>query len=83
MMNLIEFPTPRPVGVSDEGGDLLGGGESPSSISRYRDMRWCANCGGQQVFVPVYEIEQGRVGFCFGCGEERIEAFTRMNSEVA
>jgi len=45
--------------------------------------RWCANCGGEQTFFPVYEIEQGRVGFCFGCGDERIAPFTRMNSEAA
>jgi hypothetical protein len=45
--------------------------------------RWCANCGGEQTFFPVYEFELGRVGFCFGCGEERIAPFTRMNSEAA
>jgi hypothetical protein len=70
--------------ISLEGGDgSTGRGVAVLDHSLYRDMRWCANCGGQQVFVPVYEIEQGRVGFCFGCGEERIEAFSRMNSEVA
>jgi hypothetical protein len=48
-----------------------------------RDPQWCANCGGEQTFVSFYEIEQGRVGFCLGCGSERIVAFTRTNSEVA
>jgi hypothetical protein len=48
-----------------------------------RDMRWCANCGGEQVFVEVYEFAAGRVGFCLGCGEERVIPFTRTNSEAA
>ncbi len=54
-----------------------------SSLSRYQDMRWCPNCGGQQIFLPVYECEAGRVGLCMGCGEERLVAFTRANSEAA
>ena len=49
----------------------------------YRDMRWCMNCGGEQLFVEVYECEAGRVGVCFGCGEERVERWTRTNSEAA
>lgn len=48
-----------------------------------RDMRWCVNCGGQQIFVEVFECEAGRMGVCLGCGEERIAPFTRMNSEAA
>ncbi len=47
----------------------------------YRDMRWCSNCGGEQVFVEVYEFESGRMGVCWGCGEERVIPFTRTNSE--
>lgn len=72
--------TPTPVSLEDGGslGEIVVldpfVGQAP---------RWCANCGGEQTFFPVYEIEQGRVGFCFGCGEERIAPFTRMNSEVA
>jgi len=49
----------------------------------YRDKRWCANCGGEQAFVEVYEFEGGRVGFCWGCGEERVVPFSRTNSEAA
>lgn len=60
---------------------------SPLSLSdqlRLQDMRWCANCGGGQIFVPVYECEAGRVGFCLGCGDEHIERFTRVtNTEAA
>ena len=49
----------------------------------YRDMRWCMRCGGEQLFVEVYECKAGRVGVCFGCGEERVERWTRTNGEVA
>jgi hypothetical protein len=49
----------------------------------YRDMRWCPNCGGQRVFLEVYEFENGRAGICLGCGEPRIAPFTRTTSEVA
>ena len=45
-----------------------------------RDMRHCVNCGGPQQFVEVYEVPGvGRVGFCFGCGEERVILFTRVS----
>jgi hypothetical protein len=46
----------------------------------YRDMRWCSRCAGPQVFVEVYECEAGRVGFCFGCAEERLVPYSRVNS---
>ena len=49
----------------------------------HRDMRWCARCGGEQVFVEVYEFEGGRLGCCLGCGEERVVAFTRTVGEAA
>jgi hypothetical protein len=74
--------TPNPVSL--EGGDgILGRGVAALDPFVYQKPRWCANCGGEQTFFPVYEIEQGLVGFCFGCGEERIAPFTRMNSEAA
>jgi len=50
-------------------------------LQRYQDMRWCANCAGEQIFLPVFECEFGRVGLCLGCGEEKIAPFTRANSE--
>jgi len=53
----------------------------PPNVQRYQDMRWCANCAGEQIFLPVYECEAGRVGVCLGCGEEKIAPFTRANSE--
>lgn len=48
----------------------------------HQDMRPCANCGGLQVFVEVYEFEHGRMGFCFGCGDERVLNFTRTTGEA-
>ncbi len=49
----------------------------------YQDMRWCAKCAGEQIFVEVYEFESGRVGVCLGCGDESVVRFSRVNSEVA
>lgn len=78
---------PTPVGP-ESGGDA--GRESPAALDLsalnlsalnadvYRDMRWCPDCGGQQVFVEVFEFEGGRVGVCLGCGEERVVRFSRM-----
>lgn len=66
----------------------LGDGQAYEGVAvldseKCRDMRWCVNCGGEQVFVEVYEFESGRVGFCSGCGEERVVLFSRVNSEGA
>jgi len=43
----------------------------------YQDMRWCADCAGEQIFVEVFECAAGRVGYCLGCGEEKLVAFER------
>jgi hypothetical protein len=48
-----------------------------------QEMRHCDRCGGEQIFVLAWEFESGRVGVCLGCGEERIERFSRTNSEAA
>jgi len=81
-MNLPTEATSLASAVGITGGAVLGELAALDS-DVYRDMRWCANCGGSQIFVPVYEFEGGRVGFCFGCGDERIAPFSRVNSEVA
>ena len=64
-----------------------GGGEETHGFAVlgliHQEPRWCANCGGEQTFVPVYEIHIGRVGYCLGCGEERVVPFSRTNSEAA
>ncbi len=49
----------------------------------YRDTRWCSRCGGEQLFVEVYECEAGRVGVCFGCGDEKLIRFSRAVSEAS
>ena len=49
----------------------------------YQQPRWCANCGGEQTFVPVFEFEGGRVGFCLGCGEEKRVPFSHTTQEAA
>jgi hypothetical protein len=56
---------------------------APEPLGRYQDMRFCWNCGGQRIFLPVYECEAGRVGVCLGCGDERIAPFTRTTGEAA
>jgi hypothetical protein len=69
--------------IPTSGGAASGRGIAALDLDLHRDMRWCANCGGEQVFLEVYEFEEGRVGVCLGCGEERIVRFTRTNSEAA
>lgn len=50
---------------------------SPLDPDVCRDMRWCLRCGGEQVFVEVFECEHGRFGVCLGCGEEKLIPFSR------
>jgi hypothetical protein len=69
-------------------GRELGGGGSGGDITALdpfvcQDMRWCVNCGGEQVFVEVFEFDGGRMGVCLGCGDERIAPFSRTIAEVA
>jgi hypothetical protein len=48
-----------------------------------QEMRHCDRCAGEQIFCVAWEFEGGRVGCCLGCGEERIERFTRTTVEAA
>jgi hypothetical protein len=43
----------------------------------YRDMRWCSNCGGEQIFLELFEFAEGRVGVCLGCEQKKVVLFTR------
>ena len=43
----------------------------------YQEMKDCSRCGGEEIFVAVYECEFGRVGICLGCGEEKMQRFER------
>ena len=49
----------------------------------HQDPLWCARCAGKQTFVSVFEFEGGRLGYCMGCGEERVKPDSRTNSEAA
>jgi hypothetical protein len=71
-----------PVGREDGGEGETAVATAPAVLEAldseiYRDMRWCANCGGERIFVEVYEFEAGRVGVCLGCGDERVVRFSR------
>ena len=83
---MISLPIPiAPEAPGQTLGSTEGGGSplvAPLDPFVYREMRWCATCGGEQLFVPVFEYEAGRVGVCFGCGEEKVQRFTRT-TEVA
>lgn len=64
-----------------------GGADPPQSVAVlgliHQESRWCANCGGEQTFVPVfafYEIDR-IAGYCLGCGQEKIVGFTRSHSQ--
>jgi len=47
-------------------------------------MRYCLTCESEQRFVAGWEFDSyGLVGFCSGCGEERIAPFTRTIGEAA
>jgi hypothetical protein len=71
---------PGQTSVSPERGGLRE--VAPLDPFLYQRMRWCGNCGGEQVFVEVFECEAGRMGFCMGCGNERVIPFSRTNSEA-
>ena len=52
-------------------------------LFRYQDPDWCANCGGEQTFVPVDKFPYGLRGYCLGCGEVKYVMNDRTNSEAA
>jgi hypothetical protein len=77
-MSLPSENRPQSFGRVEEGGEgLIREDLAVLDSAIYRDMRWCAHCGGQAIFVEVYEFSGGRVGVCLGCGEEKIALFTR------
>ena len=82
MTSLTErFPAAQPQSVSPEGSATAGIAPLDSNI--YRDMRWCARCAGEQLFIEVFACDAGRLGVCMGCGEEKFVGWSRTNSEAA
>jgi hypothetical protein len=79
-MALLTAPIATAPTVSSEGSGFPV--VAPLDPFLYQGMRWCVNCAGEQVFVEVFECEAGRVGFCMGCGNERVIPFSRTNSEA-
>jgi hypothetical protein len=69
------------VGMMEEGGASLGG-IAVLDHNLYRDLHWCAKCAGPQMFLEIFEFENGRLVCCQGCGDERVIPFTR-ESEAA
>lgn len=45
-------------------------------------MRFCYVCNGDHLFIADRVCNSGLVGTCSNCKDERIAAFTRVNSEV-
>jgi len=81
------FPTkPQTAGV--EGGvcGASGGGSAALDLDlpdpfRYQERRWCANCGGEQTFVPVDRFPFGWRGYCMGC-EDVVYAMDTRTAEA-
>lgn len=74
--------TPTTVGTED-GDGLNRGGLAVLDLSRYQDPEWCANCGGEQTFVPVDRFPCGWRGYCLGCGDVKYVMDERTSSEAA
>jgi hypothetical protein len=68
-------------GESENGGTLGEVAVLDSSI--HQDMRWCANCGGSSLFVPVDRFPFGWRGYCLGCEEVVYVMDERTSVEVA
>lgn len=71
---------PSSVGIEGSGFPVASAALDPFL---YQDMRWCADCGGEQLFVPVDRFAGGWRGYCLGCEGTKYVMDTRANSEVA
>ncbi len=75
---------PHSVGIVDEdGAEILGGGTVAVLDRAVEWMRFCYSCNGLHLFIADRECFDGLIGRCSHCSDERIAAFTRVNSEVA
>ena len=73
-------------------------GSTGGGVSKHRDvaaldyrilrtqvewMDFCPKCLAEMHFIAAWRCDAGLLGYCLGCGDERIAPFTRVNSEVA
>lgn len=95
-MTLYRFPAARiypPAAAAAQGSSE---GESPSIPAPlvvpcfvvvdpdvFEDMRWCAECGGMQRFIPLERWPGGWRGLCWGCEQEKYVLIQRSESEAA
>lgn len=80
----IPSQNPQPAGV--EGG--VSGEKQSAALDLplpdpflYQERRWCANCGGDQTFVPVDRFPFGWRGYCLGC-EDVVYVMDERTSEA-
>jgi len=82
MCELKSLPPAQPP-VEDGGVPIVAADAHPPrafavlDLSVYQDMRWCADCAGEKLFLQLYEVESGRVGICLGCEQEKFVPFSR------
>lgn len=43
-------------------------------------MRFCLKCQSAQIFIAGWQCQNGLLGCCLGCGDERIIPFTHTPS---
>jgi hypothetical protein len=72
------FPAAQPQSVS--AGGTMTAGVAPLDPFVYRDPVWCEVCQCAEEFRIMGECWAGRIGFCLGCGEERLVRFTRTEA---
>jgi hypothetical protein len=85
----ISLPTDNPLSMlpysvgGESGVVVLPRQAAALALFLYQDMRWCPECGGEQLFIAMLETDFGRVGLCMGCGQEKVQKFTRTNSGLS
>ena len=72
-------PSPPPSSVGVRNGDLRWDFAVLDSWV-HQDMRWCKNCAGEKLFVPVDRFPCGWRGYCLGC-EEVVYVLDERTSE--
>jgi hypothetical protein len=71
---------PGSVGAESGDGELSRGGAAVLNFA-VEWMRFCPVCQKQTRFIGQIELENGLLGICASCGDERVAPYTRMVSE--